>query len=101
MPLRGGQGQGVQWDWKIKEVMGGGDSHIRPMGSLEASTSSCCGGSTQHQTLFARTSFCARTMTAAGAEHTQSTSEHLHQGDAIEFPRKGACGSILGGNSLG
>lgn len=69
MLLRGSQGQWVQWVWEIKEVMGGWDSHIMQMASLETSTSYFRGGYAQHQTLFARTNFSARTMAAAGAVH--------------------------------
>lgn len=81
MLLGGSQGPAVQWFWEIKKVMGGWDSHIMQMASLETSTSSFHGGYAQHQTLCARINFSARTMAAGGAEHTQSTSEH--QGNAI------------------
>lgn len=68
-----------------------GDSHI-----------SLLGGCTQHQTLFAGTTFSART-TAAGAEQTLSPPEQLHQDNAICVSQGGSRQHqhLLGGNSLG
>jgi len=107
MLLGGSQGQRVQWGWEMKKAMGGWDSHSVQMASLETCMSSFCGGYTQHQTVFARTSFSARTLAAAGAERTQSIPEHLHwcsnQGNALCVSWEGTRRQhhLLVGSSLG